>query len=440
MALGGEVYAGFRDVFSKIDDVDLPLKSVKNENGESVKLTHGSYSVLMQSPNREVRKKAFKSYYGAYGKLINSITSAYNGSVKKDVFLSRARNFNSSLESALFSEDVSREVYDNLLNSVNDALPLLHRYIEDKKAALNLDTMHMYDMYVPLVDSVDLKLTYEEACKLVEESLSCLGNEYVNLLKKGFSEGWVDVFENEGKRSGAYSTSAYGVHPFVLLNYQKTTHDIFTIAHEMGHSMHSYFSAKNQPYAKADYTIFVAEVASTVNEVLLLKNILKTAKDVKLKKYLLSYYLEMIRTTLFRQTQFAEFEVYSHKKAEEGETLSKEDLSAYYLKLNKKYYGKGVVSDKEISMEWARIPHFYSAFYVYKYATGITSAITIAEKILSEGEPAVKNYFKFLSSGGSADPVSLLKIAGADLTKKETFAFAMESFRKTLSEFESLKV
>lgn len=434
LALGGEMYSGFRDVFMKIDNADLPFPTVRHGD-EKIKLSHGGYSVSMQSPDREFRKKCFKAYYKAYIGLINSITAAYYGNVKKDVFIARARNYGSCLEMALAGEDVAPVVYENLLASVNKALPSLHKYIAAKKDALGLETMHMYDMYVPVIDNVDLKLEYKDAYKLVIEGLKPLGEEYCGLLQRAFDERWIDVYENDGKRSGAYSTSVYDVHPYVLLNYQKTTHDVFTIAHEMGHSLHSYFSNRTQSYTKADYRIFVAEVASTVNEVLLLKHILSTAEDKKLKKYLLSYFMEMIRTTLFRQTQFAEFEYAAHNMYEKGEPLTRENLCKTYLKLNKKYYGKAIVSDKEISYEWARIPHFYNSFYVYKYSTGIISAMYIANRILTEGEPAVQDYFAFLSSGGSDSPVELLKIAGVDLTKTEVFDNAMKVFDETLAEF-----
>jgi oligoendopeptidase F len=333
---------------------------------------------------------------------------------------------------------VPRVVYDNLIKSVKKALPLLHKYMAEKKKLLGLKTMNMYDVYVPVVEGAELKLEYEEAYDLVVKGLSPLGDEYKELLIKAKNERWLDVFESDGKRSGAYSVAVYDTHPYVLLNYQKTTHDVFTIAHEMGHSIHSYFSNRTQPYAKADYRIFVAEVASTVNEVLLIRYLLNTEKDVKLKKYLLSYLLEMIRTTLFRQTQFAEFEQFAHESVEKGEPLTKENLSNEYLRLNKKYYGKAVRSSGLIKYEWARIPHFYRAFYVYKYATGIISALAIADKILTEGQPAVDAYFEFLSSGGKDSPVELLKIAGVDLTKKQPFEAAFKVFKDTLNEFINL--
>ena len=315
----------------------------------------------------------------------------------------------------------------------------MHAYVAERKKILGVKQMHMYDIYTPLVEDADLKLDYEQAFLTVKEGLKPLGEEYGKLLQRAHDEGWIDVEETEGKRSGAYSISVYKApHPYVLLNYQPTTSDVFTIAHELGHAMHSYFSTKNQPQAKASYRIFVAEVASTVNEVLLLKYMLKNTQDKKLKKYLLNYYMDMIKGTLFRQTQFAEFEQIAHGKVESGEPLTTDSLCKAYLELNKKYYGRSVVSDHEIAYEWARIPHFYRAFYVYKYATGITSAISIAERIYNEGQPAVDDYFKFLSSGGSDSPVELLKLAGVDLTKKDAFETAMKSFADALEQFKAL--
>ena len=425
------------DVFGMLDDAELNLPFMMYQ-GKRVKLSHGLYSVIMSGKDRDAREKAFKKYYSAYEKIIGTLATTYFGNVKKGIFYKNVRGYGSCLEMALSEEDVTRDVYDNLITSVNDAAPVMHRYMQVRKKALGFDKMHMYDLYIPLVENAELRLTYEEAYELVLKGLSPLGEEYVALLKKGRDERWIDVCETEGKTSGAYSIGVFGMHPFVLLNYQQTTHDVFTIAHEMGHSIHSWFSNGTQPYAKADYKIFVAEVASTVNEVLLLKYLLKTSQDTKLRKYLLNYFMDMIRTTLFRQTQFAEFEQEAHAMAERGEPLNKDNLSELYYSLNKKYYGDALTHDKQIAIEWARIPHFYRSFYVYKYATGITAAIAIADKILSEGKPAVERYFNFLKGGCSTDPVSLLKGAGADLTQKETFAAAMKEFSDALEEFESL--
>ncbi len=440
LSLGGKVFGGYKEVFGMINNADLPFPTIKVD-GKPVKVTHGTYGVLLQSDDRKVRKEAFQKYYAAFKGLINSITSVYAGNVNKNVFLSKARKYESCLDRALSAEDVKPVVYENLLKAVNSALPSLHRYVCDKKKDLGLKTMHMYDMYVPTVKEAELQLDYEDAFKLVKEGLKPLGEEYGKLLQEAHDGGWIDVEETDGKRSGAYSIGVYGLqHPYVLLNYKKTTNNVFTIAHELGHALHTYHSNKYQPQAKADYRIFVAEVASTVNEVLLLKYLLKNSDDKKLKKYLLSYYTDMIKSTLFRQTQFAEFEYAAHTMAEEGKPLTKDALNEVYYNLNKKYYGRSVVSDDEIAYEWARIPHFYNAFYVYKYATGITSAITIAERIYAEGEKAVKDYFKFLSSGGSDSPVELLKLAGVDLTKKEPFKKAMESFKLALDEYEAIEL
>ena len=438
LSLGGQVFGGFQEIFTMINNADLAFPEIE-VNGEKIKLSHGMYSVCMDSKDRKVRETAFKAFYKAFRDVLNTITATYAGNVNKDVFLTKARKYNSCLERALENEDVPAEVYKNLLKYVNGALPTLHKYVKDRKETLGYDEMHMYDMYVSLVEDAELKLPYEEAFKLVKKGLAPLGEDYGKLLQKAHDEGWIDVEETDGKRSGAYSVGVYGIeHPYVLLNYQPTTHDVFTIAHELGHSMHSYKSDAAQPKSKADYKIFVAEVASTVNEVLLLKYLLKNSTDVKLKKYLCSYYLEMIRTTIFRQTMFAEFEYIAHDSAEKGIPLTKDYLNGEYLKLNKKYYGDAVVSDDEIAYEWARIPHFYNSFYVYKYATGLISAISIAERIYSEGDKAVEDYFRFLSSGASDGPVELLKLAGVDLTKKDAYEAMVKSFETTLAEFESL--
>lgn len=432
-----EVFNTFGDTFGMIDNLDLPLPEIEFE-GKKVKLTHGLYGIILHSPNAAKRKEAYDKYYAAYGSLLNTIASTYIGNVKSDVLLSRVYKFGSCLERALFEEDVDKCVYNNLLNSVDNNLSSMHRYIADRKKILQCEKQYFCDVYAPLVEGVDFKLDYDEAYAYVVKGLSALGKEYQELLKKAYDERWLDVEETEGKRNGAYSASCYGVHPFVLLNYHPTISEVFTIAHEMGHSIHTYYSQKNQPYAKSSYRIFVAEVASTVNEVLLLKYMLGEADDINLKKYLLNYYLDTIRATLHRQTMFAEFEAEAHAIAERGEPLTKDTMCVLYASIGKKYYGDQIEHDKNISFEWARIPHFYTSFYVYKYATGITAAINIAKKILSKGESAVKNYVKFLSGGSSTDPVSLLKLAGVDLTKPEPFEIAMREFDETLTEFEKL--
>ncbi|MCD7729386.1 MAG: oligoendopeptidase F [Clostridia bacterium] len=437
VALAGESLGTFSEIFSMIDSADLPLTEV-TYNGEKTKLTHGLYGIILHSGSREERKEVYDKYYAAYQSLINTLTANYYGSVKSDVFLSKVYKFDSCLEHALFSEDVDKKVYDNLIHSVKSNIKAMHRYIADRKKILGYDELYFYDVYTPLVGDVNVKMDYDEAYAYVIKGLAPLGKEYQDLLKKGYEERWIDVEETEGKKSGAYSIGTYGVHPYVLLNYQQTTNDIFTIAHEMGHSLHTYFSCTHQPYAKSSYKIFVAEVASTVNEVLLLKYMLNDAKDEQLKKYLLNYYLDTIRATLHRQTMFAEFEYEAHAMVERGEPLTTENLCQTYAEIGKEYYGDDIVHDYNISCEWMRIPHLYRAFYVYKYATGITAAINIADRILSEGQSAVDDYLAFLSGGSSTDPISLLKLAGVDLLSEEPFALAMKEFEDTLNEFEKL--
>ena len=438
LTLGGDVMGGFQDVFMMLDNANLNLPKAKF-NGEEVQMSHGMYGMVLHSKNREDRKEWFEKYYEAYIKLIDAITQAYYGNVKKNVFYKTVRKYDSCLAMALDGEDVSPKVYNNLIEATHAALPAMHEYISLRKKVLGLEEQHMYDIYAPIVADAELSMPFDEAYELVIKGLAPLGKDYQALLRKGKDSRWIDVCENEGKRSGAYSSSVYDApHPFVLLNYQPTMTDVFTVAHEMGHALHSYKSNETQPYAKANYTIFLAEIASTVNEVLLLKYLYKERKDVEFKKYLLTYYMDMIRATLFRQTQFAEFEQLAHEKAEAGEALTKESLCALYYDLNKQYYGEGIVHDEQIAYEWARIPHFYNAFYVYKYATGIISAISIVKRILTEGENAVEDYFRFLSAGGSDDPVSILQKAGVDLTTKTPFEVAMQEFKNTLDEFKQL--
>ena len=437
LALAADVMDGFNGTFSMLNNANLNLP--KNTlNGEEVQMSHGLYGLALHSQNRSDRENWFKTYYQAYIKLIDSITQTYSGNVKKDIFYKTARKYDSCLKMALAGEDVSEQVYNNLIEAVGSALPIVHRYISLRKKILGYETQHMYDIYAPLVEDAEIKLGFDDAYNLVVEGLAPLGADYQELLRTGKRDRWIDVHENDGKRSGAYSIGTYGVHPYVLLNYQETTNDIFTIAHEMGHAIHTYQSCDAQPYSKSQYTIFLAEIASTVNEVLLMKHLYAETEDKNVKKFLLNYYMDMIRATLFRQTQFAEFEQIAHAKAESGEPLTKENLCEIYYELNKKYYGDGIEHDKEISYEWARIPHFYRSFYVYKYATGIISAISIVKRILTEGEPAVKDYFEFLRGGNCTDPVSILKRAGVDLTTKAPFETAMKEFESTLEEFEKL--
>lgn len=436
MTMASESMGYFRNTFSMIDNVDLPLPKVKNDKGETVQLTHGTYSYLLSCKDAKVREEAFKGMYGAVKSLINTTASNYTGSVKQDNFFARARGFSSPLEQALQSGDIPSSVYDNLIRHVGENLQTVHEYVKYRKEQLGGE-LHMYDMYVPLVENASLSLEFEDAFKLVKEGLKPLGEDYAKLLERAYNERWMDVYETENKRSGAYQSGCYGVHPFVLLNYSKTTHDVFTIAHELGHAMHTHYSNSALPYSQAGYAIFVAEVASTVNEVLLLKHLISSTDDAKLKKFLLSYYLDMFRTTLFRQTMFAEFEMLAHDMDLKGVPLTPNSLSDVYYDLNKKYYGDGVTHDDEIRYEWARIPHFYTAFYVYKYATGITSAVNIANGILQNPQN-VNNYKKFLSAGGTDSPYEILKIAGVDLADAAPYETAMKEFNDTLKQLKSL--
>ena len=437
LMLGGDVMGDFQSVFNMLNNANLNLPKA-TLNGEEVQMSHGLYGVALRDRDPAVRKEWFEKYYGAYEKVIDTLAQTYYSNVKKNVFYKTVRRYDSCMAMAMDGEDVDPIVYENLIKAVHEALPSVHEYISLRKQVLNIEEQHMYDVYLPLVDNADIKLPFEEAYQLVIDGLAPLGEEYQNLLRRGRNEGWIDVCESEGKRCGAYSAGIYDVHPYVLLNYQETTNDIFTVAHEMGHALHTYKSQETQPYSKADYTIFLAEIASTVNEVLLLKHLYKNTEDKNLKKYLLNYYMDTIRATLFRQAQFAEFEQIAHAKAEAGEALTKESLNEVYYQLNKDYFGDGMVQDEQIAYEWARIPHFYSAFYVYKYATGIISAISIVKRILTEGKLAVDDYFNFLSSGGCTDPVSILKQAGVDLTTDAPFKAAMEEFKNTLEEFKAL--
>ena len=439
LAMTGSFADTAQDAFRMLDNADIRFEPYTDSTGKEVRLTHGTYGVVMHSPVREDRKKAFECMHGAFKANINTIAALYAGNVKKDLFYSRARKYGSCLDRATSREDVPRSVYDRLVECVDKNIPLLSRYLELRRRRMGVDKLHMYDLHVPIVADAEIALPYEDACRLVKEALAPLGKEYAALLDEAFTQGWIDVCENEGKRSGAYSWGAYGTHPYVLLNYQKTTSEVFTIAHELGHAMHSHFADAAQPYPKAGYTIFVAEIASTVNETLMLYHLLdKYGDDKAMREYLLSYMLDMFRTTVFRQTQFAQFELEAHELAERDEPLTAEILSDIYFKLNCRYYaGENVVNDDLIRFEWSRIPHFYTSFYVYKYATGLITAVYIANRILKEGESAVADYRKFLSAGGSMPPVEMIKLAGVDLTSPKPFEKAMGVFSDFLSRLEA---
>lgn len=421
----------FSNIFSMFDNADIKFGKV-SVDGEEVGLSHGMYSVLLQHPDQNIRKEAFETYYKAYRDNLNTIAATYAGSVKADSTLARVRGYKSALKQALYADDISDKVYSNLIKAVRKGTPAVHEYVKYRRKALKLKELHMYDMYLPITNDYNIELEYEDAYKLVIEALAPLGEDYKKLLERAYKERWIDVEETKGKRSGAYSSGTYGAHPYVLLNFQKTPHDVFTIAHELGHAMHSYLSNTNQVFEKAEYRIFVAEIASTVNEVLLLKHLISKAEGAQ-KRYLLSYYLDMFRTTVFRQTMFAEFEMFSHEEFEAGRPLTAEIMNNKYYELNKQYYGPGVIHDEDIAIEWARIPHFYTAFYVYKYATGLITAVNIANKLLTE-EGYLEKYIKFLSTGGSLYPLPTIEIADVDLRTSEPFNFAMKEFAQTLKE------
>ena len=427
----GEVYEAFTNI-------DLTFPNVKDENGEESALTNGNFVPFLMSADRNVRENVFKAYYGTMKGYLNTFAAAYSGEVKQRMFYSRVRNYESNLKAAVDANNVSPEVYDNLVKTVNANLDKLHAYVSLRKKCLGVDELHMYDIYTPMIADVAKKVTYKEAQETICKALSVLGDDYVALLKEGFANRWIDVYENKGKRGGAYSDTAYGVHPYMLLNYHDTFDDMFTTAHEMGHSMHSHYSNEAQPFIYSHYKIFVAEVASTCNEILLLEYLLKNCTDKKERAYLLNHYLDSFKGTVYRQTQFAEFEKITNEMVEKGESLNAENLSSLYKDINARYYGPDMISDDEIAYEWARIPHFYYNFYVYQYATSFCAAVAIADMILTEGEPAVARYKKFLSSGCTDAPVELLKIAGVDLTTPAPIEAALRKMGTIVDELASL--
>lgn len=430
-----ELAEGPGDIFGMFNNADIKFPLIIDENGQEVAISHGRYMQFLQSSDRRVRKDAFKGLYEVYGAHRNMLASTYRANVKQHAFFAKARKYAGGMEYSLADSNIPVSVYDSLIKSVRDHLPLLHRYVGLRKKELGLDEVHMYDMYVPMVKDVDMKIDFEKAKDIVRSGLKPLGEEYQKLLQEGFDNGWIDVYENEGKRSGAYSWGAYGTHPYVLLNYQDNLNNVFTLAHEMGHALHSYYSDSEQPYIYAGYKIFVAEVASTCNESLLVHYLIEKAADDNEKKYLINYFLEQFRTTFFRQTMFAEFEKISHKMCSEGQTLTAEVLCDIYIKLNQDYFGPDAYIDDEIALEWARIPHFYTPFYVYQYATGFAAAIAISRAILAGDDNVLAGYKKFLKSGGSMDPIDLLKLCGVDMTTTEPVDKALEVFEQLLDEY-----
>lgn len=433
-----EVTSSSAQTFSMLNNADLTFPSVKDDDGNEVELTHGRFINFLESENQQVRRDAFMTMYGTYKKYINTFAATLTGQVKKDNFNAKVRNYDSARQAALDNNNIPEQVYDNLVEAVNDRLDLLHRYVALRKRILKVDELHMYDMYTPLIKDVNMKYTYEEAQEHLLNGLKPLGEEYVNRLKEGFDNRWVDVEENKGKRSGAYSSGAYGTNPYILMNWQNNLNNVFTLAHEFGHSLHSYYTRESQPFRYGNYSIFVAEVASTCNEALLNDYLVEKTTDPKEKLYLLNHFLEGFRGTVFRQTMFAEFEHIIHQLAQSGEALTPEKLSQEYYALNEKYFGDEIEKDEEIGLEWARIPHFYYNYYVYQYATGYSAAQSLAAQILDEGESAVERYFGFLKAGSSDYPIEVLKQAGVDMTSKTPILQALDVFEEKLTEMEEL--
>ena len=426
---------GASQIFNMFNNADVKFPSITGEHGQEVPITHGNYISLMEHKDRRIRRDAFLGLYSVYRQFRNTLAAAFSANVKQAVFYAKARNYASSRQHSLAENEVPELVYDNLVAAVRKNLPLLHRYVRVRKETLGLDDIHMYDLYVPMVAEFDRTYTYEEAKAIVTEGLAPLGEEYGKILREGFENRWVDVYENEGKRSGAYSWGVYGSHPYVLMNFHGTLNDVFTLAHEMGHSIHSYYSDAAQPYIYAGYKIFVAEVASTCNEALLIRHLLNRTEETQEKRYLINHFLESFRGTLFRQTMFAEFEAAAHRKAQEGETLTASALGEVYHKLNEDYFGPEMVVDPEIDYEWERIPHFYTPFYVYQYATGFSAAVAISSRILSGDETALAGYKKFLQGGCSLPPIDLLKLCGVDMSTTKPVDEALKVFGELLEEF-----
>lgn len=437
LAAAGEMSQAPDSVYSVFADADLKFPSATDKDGNSHPVTHGTYIPLMHSADRVLRKSAFASLYSVYGQFRNTAAALLSAQVKQLKFYADARKYDSTLQASLDGNYVPTEVYTNLISAVHENMAPMYRYVDLRHKLLGVDELHMYDLYTPIVSDVDVNIPYEEAKQTVYDALACMGDDYRAILKEGFDNRWIDVYENVGKCSGAYS-AGLRKHPYVLLNYSGTLDSMFTLAHEMGHAIHSYLSNKHQPIAYSNYSIFVAEVASTCNEALLMQHLLKTTKDKKRRAYLINYFLEQFRTTLYRQTMFAEFELEINRRNERGESLTAESLNALYHELNHQYFGDDIVIDKEIDLEWARIPHFYYDYYVYQYATGYSAAIALSRRILKEGAPAVKDYIHFLSGGCSTDPISLLRGAGVDMASTAPIHDALQLFDELITEMEQL--
>ncbi len=437
LAQASAIRSAASNTYNLFEGADIKFPSVPDSEGVMHALTNSSYIPLVEGADRTLRKNAFDALYHTYEQFRNTLASLYDAEVKGRIFNARTRKYPSILEAALSRNEVPVSVYKNLIDTVHKNMSYMHKYVALRKRLLGLDELHMYDVYCSLVPDADKKVSFEEAKSTVLDALSIMGEDYTAILKEGFENRWIDVYENVGKRSGAYS-SGMRPHPYVLLNHKDTLDSMFTLAHEMGHSIHSYLSMKNQPTVYSDYVIFVAEVASTCNEALLMQYLLAKTTDKKERAYLINYFLEQFRGTLYRQTMFAEFEMLTGEMSERGESLTAEALCDLYYKLNKEYYGDAITVDPEIAFEWERIPHFYYNYYVFQYATGFSAAIALSSKILKEGEPAVKAYKKFLSSGCSTDPISLLKIAGVDMNSPEPIENALKQFGELIDELDEL--
>lgn len=437
IALAGDVLSAPQNINSMLTYADMKFPSIKDADGNEIKVTEGSFRLLLDSKDENIRRDAFESLYHTYENFKNTSAAILSAQVKKLVFNAKARKYNSTLEASLDSTNVPVSVYKNLIEAVHDNMGYMHKYVKLRKKLLKKDELHMYDLYTSIVPTADKEIPFSEAKKTVLEAVKPLGEEYQSILKSGFDNRWIDVYENEGKRSGAYSAGML-VHPFVLLNYKECLKSEFTLAHEMGHALHSYYSNHTQPTCYRNYKIFVAEVASTCNEALLMEHLLSKTEDKMERAYLINYFLEQFRTTLYRQTMFAEFELKINEMVENGKTLTADSLCELYRKLNIEYYGDDIIVDHEIDMEWARIPHFYYNFYVFQYATGYSAAIALSRKILKEGESAVKDYIDFLKGGCSKPPIDLLKGAGVDMTTKEPVNEALKLFGELIDELDEL--
>lgn len=438
LAMASQMADSPSDIFSKFNNADVKFGKVHDEHGDEKELTSAGFSVFMESRDRKVRKEAFYALYRQYKSYINTLAASYYGNVKQAVFFANARNYESTLQMYLSGSFIPESVYTNLIDTVNNNLDKMHDYVSLRKKTLGVDELHFYDIYAPLTSDYTVKVSYENAKETVLDALKILGDDYVSQVKKGYESGWVDVYENDGKRSGAFSWGAYGTHPYVFLNYTETLNDIFTLIHETGHAMHTYYSNETQPYTYAGYKIFVAEVASTCNEVILIDYLLKHSRSDEEKKYLYGHYLEQFKGTLFRQTMFAEFEMITHRMAQDGEVLNAESLCGTYKKLNEKYFGKDMVIDEEIAYEWARIPHFYTPFYVYQYATGFSAAVAIATKIINGDKEVLHGYREFLKGGSSMHPIELLSLCKIDMSKPDVIQDALNVFGSLIEDFKKI--